>query len=131
MLKFLFIALGGALGSVLRYIVSGLDYKFSFGIFPVSTLVVNLSGSLIIGFLWGLFERFVISPGTRMFVFVGILGGFTTFSTFTLENFNLIRDGELKIALINVLLSNILGIGFVFLGFIAVSSLLGALKGAV
>jgi fluoride exporter len=117
MIKLLFIGLGGAIGSILRYVVSGLDYKFSGGVFPVSTLVVNLAGSLVIGFLWGIFESVVVSSQFRMFVFVGLLGGFTTFSTFALENFNLIRDGEHNIAFLNILLSNVLGIGLVFAGY--------------
>lgn len=119
MFRLFFIALGGALGTLLRYIVSGLDYKFSGGIFPVSTFIVNLSGSLIIGFLWGMSDRIVVSPNVRLFVFMGILGGYTTFSTFTLESFNLLRDGEYGIAAANILLSAIFGIGCVFLGFFA------------
>jgi fluoride exporter len=117
MLKLILIGLGGAIGAVARYILSGIDYKFSGGVFPVSTLIVNLLGSLVIGFLWGLFEVVVVSSNVRMFIFMGILGGFTTFSTFALENFNLIRDGEHGIAFGNILLSNVLGIGLVFLGY--------------
>ena len=119
MFRLFFIAFGGAIGTLLRYIISGLDYKFSGGVFPVSTFIVNLSGSLIIGFLWGLSDRFVVSPNIRLFVFIGILGGYTTFSTFTLESFNLLRDGEYGIVAANVLLSAIFGIGCVFLGFFA------------
>ena len=117
MLKLMLIGLGGAIGAIARYILSGIDYKLSGGVFPVSTIVVNLIGSLVIGFLWGLFEAVVVSSNVRMFIFVGILGGFTTFSTFALENFNLIRDGEHGIAAGNIILSNILGIGFVFAGY--------------
>jgi fluoride exporter len=117
MFKLLFIAFGGAIGAVMRYLMSGLDYKFSQGVFPVSTLVINLLGSLVIGFLWGLFEAVVVTSNVRMFIFIGILGGFTTFSTFALENFNLIRDGERNIALINIIVSNVFGIGLVFIGF--------------
>lgn len=117
MFKLILIGFGGALGSILRYVVSGIDYKVSGGIFPVSTLVVNLSGSLVIGFLWGLFESVAISSQVRMFIFIGILGGFTTFSAFSLENFNLIRTGEHGIALVNIILSNVLGIGLAFAGY--------------
>lgn len=116
-MKLVLIGLGGAIGAVSRYIVSGLDYKYSYGIFPVSTLVVNLSGSFIIGFLWGLFEVVNVSSNIRMFIFIGILGGFTTFSSFALENFNLLRDGEGNIVLMNILLSNLFGILLVYVGY--------------
>lgn len=117
MLKLLWIAGGGAAGTLLRYFVSGLDYRFSNGVFPVGTLAVNLIGSLAIGFLWGLFEHVDVSPQARMFALMGILGGFTTFSTFSLETFNLFRDGEFRIAFLNILLTNAAGIAFVFIGF--------------
>ena len=128
MLRLLFVAAGGAIGTVCRYLLSTLDYTFSGGVFPFSTLLINLMGSLVIGFLWGLFERSVISPTMRMFLFIGVLGGFTTFSTFCLENFNLIRDGELRIALWNILLSNVLGIVLVFAGFALSRNVLNLLK---
>jgi CrcB protein len=67
--------------------------------------------------LWGLFEVENLSPQVRNFVFIGILGGFTTFSTFTLESLNLFRDGEIKLALSNILASNIIGVALVFAGF--------------
>ncbi len=118
MTRFFYIAAGGALGSLARYIVGGLDYRFSNGVFPVSTLVVNVTGSLAIGFLWGFFDRFVVSPNVRMFIFIGVLGGYTTFSTFSLETFNLMRDGEYRIAVMNAVLSTVLSIGSVFLGYI-------------
>jgi len=117
MIRLLVIGLGGAIGTVFRYIVSGLDYKFSNGVFPFSTMVVNVSGSLIIGLLWGIVDRFALSPNMRMFIFIGILGGYTTFSTFSLETFNLMRDGEYHIALINIIVSVILSVGAVFLGY--------------
>jgi len=124
MLRFFVIALGGAIGTLLRYVIGGLDYKFSNGVFPISTLVVNVTGSLAIGFLWGIFDRFAVSPNIRLFIFIGILGGYTTFSTFSLESFNLFRDGEYKIALMNILVSNGLAITFVFAGFFVSRSLL-------
>lgn len=127
-MKILFIGLGGAIGTILRYIVSGLDYKWSQGIFPVSTFVVNLSGSLVIGLLWGLFEEIAISSTVRMFIFIGILGGFTTFSTFALENFNLLRDGEKTIAIWNILLSNTVGILLVFVGYALARTVVNLVK---
>ena len=113
------LAAGGALGTVLRYSVSGLAQRSAIGMFPWGTLAVNLTGSFLIGLLWGIFEVQNISSNFRTFLFVGILGGFTTFSTFALESLNLMRDGEIKIALTNVIASNILGILLVFGGVIA------------
>lgn len=128
MLRFFVVAAGGAIGTLLRYIVGGLDYRFSNGVFPVSTLVVNVTGSLVIGFLWGIVDRFAISPNVRMFIFIGILGGYTTFSTFSLETFNLMRDGEYRIAFMNVILSVALSIVAVFLGYFISKILMNLFK---
>jgi CrcB protein len=68
-------------------------------------------GSLIIGFLWGYFSKVYISPSMRMLIFVGILGSFTTFSTFAFDNFGLIRNGEFTLMTVYLLTTNILGIG--------------------
>ncbi|MBX2946409.1 MAG: fluoride efflux transporter CrcB [Cyclobacteriaceae bacterium] len=116
MVKLLFIALGGALGSLARYGASGLAHQKYNGVFPVGTLTVNLVGSFLIGLLWGLAENSTLNPNVRTFLFVGILGGFTTFSTFSLETINLLRDGEFKLALVNVLLNNLVGIVLAFVG---------------
>lgn len=118
MLKFLIIAGGGAVGALLRYIVSGIAYKYSYVFFPFGTLAVNLIGSFSIGFLWEISERIFIAPDIRLFLFIGVIGAFTTFSTYGLETFNLFRDGEIKFAILNILISNILGIALVFIGFI-------------
>ena len=128
MVRFFIIGLGGAIGTIARYIMGGLDYRFSNGVFPISTLVVNVTGSLMIGFLWGIMDRFAISPNTRLFIFIGILGGYTTFSTFSLETFNLVRDGEYRIAFFNMALSVVLSIGAVFVGYIMSKSLVISFK---
>ncbi len=101
---------------MLRYGLSGAISKH-YATFPWGTLAVNLSGSLAVGFLWGLSERLVFSSNLKPFIFVGILGGFTTFSAYGLECFNLLREGEVLPALANIFLSNSIGIGLVFLGF--------------
>jgi len=128
MLKFLIIGLGGGLGAILRYMVSNLDYRFSNGVFPVGTLAVNVTGSFIIGFLWVFFDRFVFPPNLRLFLFIGVLGGYTTFSSFSIETFNLIRDGEYHIALANVILSFSLALIAVFTGFFVSRMLLNIYK---
>lgn len=116
--KILALIIGGASGTLLRYWISGYAYRLFEGVFPWGTLLVNLLGSLLIGFCWGLFERGSISVNFRLFLFVGLFGGFTTFSSFTLESLNLIKTGNVKFTLIYILASNILGLLFVYLGYI-------------
>jgi len=128
MLRFFIIGLGGAIGTLARYVVGGLDYRFSGGVFPVSTLVVNVTGSLFIGFLWGIVDRFAVSSNTRLFMFIGVLGGYTTFSTFSLETFNLMKDGEYRIAILNMVLSVILSVAAVFAGYLASKALMNLFK---
>jgi CrcB protein len=117
MVKIILLATGGAIGTLLRYSLSGYTYRFFDSIFPWGTLFVNLTGSFAIGTLWGFFEIENLSPNVRNFIFIGLLGGFTTFSTFALENFNLFRDGEIKLLMLNVLASNVIGIMLVFGGY--------------
>jgi len=128
-MKLVLIGLGGAIGAMSRYIVSGIDYKYAYGALPIGTLIVNLSGSFIIGVLWALFEIVSVSSNVRLFVFIGILGGFTTFSSFALENFNLLRDGEKNTVILYILLSNLLGIALVYIGYAAAKAIMGILKG--
>lgn len=128
MIKVLYLLVGGALGSFSRYYMAGLAHKLIPGIFPWGTLTVNVVGAFFIGLLWGLFEMKDISPNMRMFIFVGFLGGYTTFSTFALETMNLVREGNIKFALINVLLNNLLAIVFVFIGYFIAKSLLTTIK---
>jgi len=108
---------GGAIGTVLRYAISGLPHKIYDGSFPWGTLVVNLAGSFLIGLFWGLLGRENITSNVKMFLFIGLFGSFTTFSTFAFESLNLIRDGNIKFAIINMLASNVLGVILVFAGF--------------
>ncbi|MFH1877331.1 MAG: fluoride efflux transporter CrcB [Candidatus Omnitrophota bacterium] len=116
-LGFLYIAIGGALGAVMRYWMSGFAHRYTSGAFPLGTLTVNLAGSLIIGLLWAVSEVTIISQNIRLFAFIGILGSFTTFSTFSLENFNLLRDGEYGLFFLNAALSLFLGLALVFAGY--------------
>jgi len=116
--KLLWIGLGGFTGSILRYLVSGWAQASSgSATFPYGTLAVNVLGCLVIGVLSYLADvRGVFSAETRLFVFVGLLGGFTTFSTFGNETLNLLRDGELVTALINVTANVVLCLLAVWLG---------------
>ena len=111
------IALGGATGAVLRYEVSTAVYRVVGQSFPYGTLTVNALGSLCMGLLYTLFlERISASPEMRALLLVGLLGAFTTFSTFSIETLNLIEQGAQIKALLNVLLSVALCIGSAWLG---------------
>src|SRR5512144_448285 len=114
----LFVALGGALGSVFRYLLGTWTQTASKSIdFPYGTLLVNLIGCFVIGFLAQLAEaRGLFTSESRAFVFVGILGGFTTFSSFGNDTINLLRDSETMNALANVGANVILGLILVWLG---------------
>ncbi len=103
MSPWLAIAAGGALGSVLRFSVSGWVYARLGSAFPWGTLAVNVAGSLVMGFLYVmLIERTSADPIWRAGLIVGVLGGFTTFSAFSIETLNLITGGEFGRALLNV-----------------------------
>ena len=127
-MKFLFIGIGGAIGALLRYVVSGIGSRYSDGVFPAGTLAVNLIGCFIIGLLWSIFEEYAVSSSLRVFIFIGILGGFTTFSTFALENFNLLRDGEKALVFLNIVLSIVCGLFLVFAGYMVAKMFLQYIK---
>ena len=110
------VMLGGAVGALLRYLVSGWVYDWLGAAFPWGTLAVNLIGCFVIGFMWQLFEERALSPQTRAMLFTGGLGAFTTFSTYGLESTSLFRDGQTGLGLTNMLVSNVIGILFVILG---------------
>ena len=125
--KVLWAALGGFLGSAARYAVSGAVYGlFPGAAFPVGTLAVNVLGCLCIGGLTGLAEgRGLLGPEARVFLLIGVLGGFTTFSTFGYETWQMLRDGQMGAALWNTLAQVVLGVGAVWFGFAAVSRWVG------
>lgn len=116
--KWLWVGSGGFVGSVLRYLVSGWVQRLTGSAeFPYGTLAVNLLGCLVIGALsWLADMRGVFSPESRAFVFVGILGGFTTFSTFGNESMALFRDGENLRGLVYVGAHLLFGLGAVWAG---------------
>lgn len=115
----LWVALGGALGSVARYAVSGIAVRWLGAAFPYGTLFVNVMGSFAIGLLAALVAadgRPSLGADARAFLLVGVLGGFTTFSSFSLETLNLARSGALAPALLNVAGSVVLCLAAVSLG---------------
>lgn len=115
--KLLAVAFGGSIGAVLRFLIYELIESKHRSNFPWATLTVNLIGSLVIGFLWGYFSKSYISPGLRLLVFVGILGSFTTFSTFAFDNFSLIKNGEFTLMTFYILATNVFGILLSFAGY--------------
>jgi fluoride exporter len=115
----LLIGTGGFIGSVSRYLASRFVQDNFQSSFPFGTFLVNVSGCLIIGLIYGLSERSsFISPGWKMFLAVGFCGGFTTFSTFANENLAMLRDGDYLHFLIYTGLSVFLGIAATFIGVI-------------
>lgn len=116
--KILLVGLGGFIGSVFRYLLSGLAQQISRSAsFPHGTLVVNVFGCFLIGLLTYLAEsRGLFTDESRAFVFVGVLGGFTTFSTFGNETMKLLRDGESFLASVNIAAHVLLGLAFVWIG---------------
>jgi CrcB protein len=106
MTNILYIAGGGALGALLRYWMSSGVHFLMGKNFPYGTLSVNLTGSILIGFLYVLlFERVEASPEWRFALIIGLLGSFTTFSTFSIETLNLFQTGQQIKAVLNILLS--------------------------
>ena len=118
MLNVFIVGIGGFIGSVLRYLVSGWAQELSKSLdFPYGTLAVNLIGCFVIGFLGQLAEaRGIFTSETRLMVFIGLLGGFTTFSSFGNDTFNLARSGQMFNALTNVAVNVIFGLLLVWLG---------------
>lgn len=118
MTNILIVGIGGFIGSALRYTISGWVQQTTKSIgFPYGTLVVNVIGCFIIGFLAQLAEsRGMFTSESRLFVFVGILGGFTTFSSFGNETLNLARDSQMLSALANIGANVVIGLFAVWLG---------------
>jgi CrcB protein len=117
--KYLVVSIGAAIGGVLRYWLSGYVYKFLPSSFPYGTLAVNFLGCLLIGIIiFGLSEKELISPLVRLFLTVGFCGGFTTFSTFSFETLNLLKDYDFFLAFINILSNVTFCIGGTYVGYL-------------
>jgi len=119
LIKLLAVGSGGFIGAVFRYLISVFAIsRVPDSSFPYGTIIANLIGCLLIGFLAGLFEiRSWGNPEFRLFIFVGILGGFTTFSTFSHETFLLFENGKLLMSLANLAVQVLFGLIFVWLGY--------------
>ena len=124
MTKLLAIAAGGAIGALLRYWTSiAVHARLGAG-FPYGTLVVNVIGSLLMGFLYiWLIDRMVAGPALRAFLMIGVLGAFTTFSTFSIETLNLLESGQAGRALANVVVSVLVCISAAAVGVLAARQL--------
>jgi CrcB protein len=127
MLKLLVIALGGAVGAVLRYAVGGWVHRLLDDTsFPVGTLAVNVLGCFLIGIAGAaLAGPWLVREEWRAAVLIGLLGAFTTFSTFGWETFELMNDGQLGRAGLNVALGNVLGLAGVWIGYRLTEAVVG------
>ena len=117
MLQILAVGIGGFVGAIARYVVSGLMQRACPAFLPAGTLAVNIVGCLAIGVLMALVrERVLVSEAWRLFLVTGILGGMTTFSAFGYESVELLREQEVPLALINVVANLVLGFAAVYFG---------------
>lgn len=118
MSRLFLIGLAGFVGTICRYWLSGVVARRYGETFPLGTLVVNLTGCLLVGLLFYLLnERFVVNPTVRSVILIGLLGGFTTFSSFGLQTFTLLQDGEIGLATLNLTASNFIGLALVWVGY--------------
>jgi CrcB protein len=118
MVKILLLITGGALGTFFRYQLSLWIQQSVLSSFPYGILSVNVLGSFLIGFFWSLFDAFNFPPYLNLFLFTGFLGGFTTFSSFTLDSALLLKTGQYKMAIAYILASNLFGLFAVFFGYL-------------
>jgi len=113
----IFVGFGGAVGSVIRYLLGKIGTHYLKGTFPIATFTTNFIGCLIIGLLIGYFGKStIVNPQLKLLLITGFCGGFTTFSTFAAENVQLLENGNYGMLLANIVGSVVLGIGGVILG---------------
>jgi len=124
MINLFYIFIGGGLGSLARYVLVKGAKQLVRSDFPLGTLFVNLLGCFAIGLLWGILGAKNIGSKEKSFLFIGFLGGFTTFSSFMLENLHLVNDHNHLHAFSNILASNLAGFLLVFLGYFIANNLL-------
>jgi fluoride exporter len=117
-MRLVLVAVGGAIGSTLRYALDGAVYRWLPPTFPFGTFVVNVTGCALFGLLLGLGEqRLVVGSPARTFLLIGVLGGFTTFSSFAFETVQLLRGGEWLLGVGNVVGQVVLGLAALWIGF--------------
>jgi CrcB protein len=125
MLNYIYIGIGAAIGGILRYWLSNNTYKFLPVNFPYGTLLVNVLGSFILGMIMFYFnDKELLNPHFRLFLTVGFCGGFTTFSTFSLETMNLFRDAQYSIGILNVVVNVLLCLIGIYIAYL-ISKLIG------
>lgn len=118
MQRLLMIGFAGLVGTLARYGLAGVVGRRFGETFPIGTLVVNLVGCFLAGFLFYLLnERLTVSELARTAIMIGFLGGFTTFSAYGLQTMNLFREGSMTLALVYILISNIVGLASVWMGY--------------
>jgi len=125
MLNYIYVGLGAAIGGTFRFWLSNYTYKILPESFPYGTLLINVLGSFLLGVIMFYFnDRELLGPNLRIFLAIGFCGGFTTFSTFSLETMNLFRDSQFWLGFLNIGLNIILTLFAVYLAYL-ISKLLG------
>lgn len=124
MQRIIFVGVAGLVGTLGRYWLSGLIARRYGETFPWGTMVVNALGCFVTGAVYYVSEeRFLVSPTVRSVILIGLLGGFTTFSSYGLQTFTLLREGEFGLAVMNVTLSNVLGLLLIWAGYTLMKAL--------
>jgi len=112
----IYVVIGGGIGALSRYFTSQFVNNLYNKTFSFGTVFVNCIGALLIGFLINIFDMFAINPRWKLLIITGFLGGYTTFSAYSLETVNYFLSGNIKYGILNILLNNVLCILFVLLG---------------
>lgn len=128
MREIMLVFFGAGFGGVCRFVLGSLVYSYTGRNFPWGTLVINLTGSFIMGFLFVIFaQKFTnLAPYLIALVLVGVLGGYTTFSSFSIETLRLFQDGKIIYAIMNVVVSTIGGVLLAWLGYAVATKLVAA-----
>jgi fluoride exporter len=112
----IYVVIGGGIGALSRYFTSQFVNNLYNKNFSLGTVFVNCIGALLIGFLINIFDMFALNPRWKLLIITGFLGGYTTFSTYSLETVYYFLNGNIKYGILNILLNNVLCILFVLLG---------------